>query len=148
MSWWVLLITKCVWAVFGGSILYLAGRIITTRAQHKGIGTLALDRALDHLEPSYLCTITRNPSVPKMISKSTGCNFADIYPFSDGKDLPLIDMAEMADVPQESLPFHDGRYPKGGLLGEAPPEAGDVILASVFNSNLPLETGVLLGVKL
>lgn len=131
-------------SIFGDLILYLAGRVILSEFQGSGIGSSALQIALQETNPKYVCTVTRNPNVLAMISRAVSVDAHSVYPLSEQGSLPIEQMADLAGVPHNCIPLHADRYPANGLLGEKPPDSRSAEINSYFSS-IPLSTGVLIG---
>ncbi len=103
-------------AVFGGSVIELAGRVIAPPQQACGLGSVMLRSYIQNNrnEAEYIATYTRNPSVIKMMRKNTQA--AEVYPLTKSRELQAIARQMPHATDHRGAVLHIGRY-GAGLYG-------------------------------
>lgn len=121
--------------VFGGKAIELAGRTVKPEFQAHGIGSKLLKHFVAEVQPQYLATYTRNPSILKMLAKV--CGFDGIYPLVNNPELSKMaqQMAHATQM-QDGFVYHVDRYGPDGLFGDGDPAElpvrGDLPLKQEF----------------
>lgn len=125
---------QCIGAVFGGTAIELAGRVIDPIYQARGIGSHMLRSYISDDDATFITTYTRNPSVLGMIS-----TVADtIYPMHRDDELEAVAKSmPNAVVPKNGVVYHYNRYGDDGLyVGKDPADRPypqiDMALKDVF----------------
>lgn len=104
-----------------GGLLSIEGRAIGKDFQHKGLGTLALREILATENVQTAASVTRNPAVPRLMSKAFHIVSPDLempdalHHFKHNEHVRELTeiYAKHIDVRAEDVPFVVGRYGNG-----------------------------------